>query len=292
MATKTWLMCAALGAALCGTASAAEPIKALIVDGRMNRSHDGKQISAITRQLLEETGLFTVDFATAPPEGQDLSNFRPQFSAYRLVVVNYDGEEWPEETKRDFVAYVRGGGGVLVQHSADNAFPNWPEYNEMIGVGGWGGRTEKHGPYVRWRDGKIVLDHSPGPGGSHGPQHEFQITVRTPEHPIVKGLPPVFMHPADELYNRLRGPAKNLTVLATAYSPKEKKGTGEHEPVLMTIRYGKGRIFHTVLAHGPQQMRSVAFIVTLQRGAEWAATGKVTQKVPADFPGPDQPVLR
>ncbi len=60
----------------------------------------------------------------------------------------------------------------------------------------------------------------------------------------------------------------------------------------MTIQYGKGRVFHTTLAHAVKQLRSVAFIVTFQRGAEWAATGKVTQTVPDDFPGPDKPSVR
>jgi len=119
---------------------------------------------------------------------------------------------------------------------------------------------------------------------SHGPQHPYQIIVREPDHPITKGLPKAFMHSKDELYSNLRGPAKNLTVLATALAAKEKGGTGRHEPILMTIAWGKGRIFHTVLGHAGTQMKCVAFIVTLQRGAEWAATGKVTQKVPADFP--------
>jgi type 1 glutamine amidotransferase len=100
------------------------------------------------------------------------------------------------------------------------------------------------------------------------------------------------MHSADELYNRLRGPAKNLTVLATAFSPEDKRGTGEHEPMLMTIRYGKGRVFHIAHGHAGKQCKSVAFIVPFQRGTEWAATGKVTQKVPDDFPGPDKPSVR
>jgi hypothetical protein len=39
-----------------------------------------------------------------------------------------------------------------------------------------------------------------------------------------------------------------------------------------------------MIGHGPEAMKCVGFIVTLQRGTEWAATGKVTQKVPADFP--------
>jgi hypothetical protein len=53
----------------------------------------------------------------------------------------------------------------------------------------------------------------------------------------------------------------------------------------MTIAYGDGRIFHTVFGHGPdRQMQCAGFIVTLQRGAEWAATGEVLQEVPAEFP--------
>jgi hypothetical protein len=35
-------------------------------------------------------------------------------------------------------------------------------------------------------------------------------------------------------------------------------------------------------------MQCVGFIVTLLRGAEWAATGNVTQKVPGDFPAVDR----
>jgi len=109
---------------------------------------------------------------------------------------------------------------------------------------------------------------------------------------MTKGLPEKFTHSADELYSRLRGPAKNMTLLATAYADPAKGGTGNHEPVLMTIDYGRGRVFHTVLGHIDKQLRSVAFIVTYQRGTEWAATGKVTQEVPKDFPGPDEPSVR
>jgi type 1 glutamine amidotransferase len=52
----------------------------------------------------------------------------------------------------------------------------------------------------------------------------------------------------------------------------------------MTIHYGNGRVFHTTLGHDPAAMQCVGFIVTFQRGVEWAATGKVTQEVPKDFP--------
>lgn len=275
---------------------AAPPLRALIVDGQS--THPWPQTSSLLKRYLEETGLFAVDVATSPPKGHDLTGFEPSFASYDVVVDNYYGEPWPEGTKKALVDYVSGGGGLMIYHVANNAFPDWKEYNEMMGVGGWNGRTEKDGPYIRWRDGKIVRDMTPGPAGGQGPFNPdkwfqpFQLIVREPNHPIAKGLPAVFMHSDDELYSRLRGPAKNLTVLATAFSPLDRGGTGEHEPMLMTIDYGKGRVFHTTLGHCPPQCKSVAFIVTFQRGAEWAATGKVTQKVPDDFPGPDKPSIR
>ena len=74
------------------------------------------------------------------------------------------------------------------------------------------------------------------------------------------------MHVTDELYGWLRGPAKNLTVLATAFAPKDKGGADEHEPMLITVDYGKGRVFFNALGHPAKELKSVAFIVTFQRG--------------------------
>jgi len=267
------------------------PLKALIVDGQNN--HDWKATTPILKSLLEETGLFTVDVATSPGTGQPMDSFKPNFSKYDVIVSNYTGDDWPKETQNALVEYMKNGGGLVIFHAADNAFPNWKEWNEMIALGGWGGRNEKSGPMVRYRDGKVVLDNSPGPGGTHGPQHEFQIVMRDRHHGITAGLPEKWMHASDELYSKLRGPAKNMTILATAYADPSKQGSGEHEPMLFIVRYGKGRIFHTVLGHGPEQMRCVGFIVTYQRGAEWAATGRVTQvDVPEDFPTADKVSIR
>ena len=271
--------------------SSREPLKALIVDGQNN--HDWKATTPVLKRLLEETGLFTVNVATSPAKGRSMASFKPAFAKYDVVVSNYTGAEWPEETQRALETYMENGGGLVIFHAADNAFPKWKQWNEMIALGGWGGRDEKSGPMVRYRDGKVVLDDSPGRGGTHGPQHAFQVTVRERHHPIMAGLPQKWMHAKDELYSKLRGPAKNMTVLATAYADPAQKGTGEHEPVLFTVRYGKGRVFHTVLGHAPAQMRCVGFIVTLQRGTEWAATGRVTQvEVPDDCPTAEAVSLR
>jgi len=263
-----------------------EPMKALIIDGQNN--HDWKTTTPYLKKYLEETGLFTVDVATSPAKGENMSGFKPNFSAYKVIVSNYNGEPWSQETQDAFEKYMRSGGGFVSVHAANNAFPEWKEYNQMIGLGGWGDRNEKSGPYVRFVDGKIMRDLSPGVGGSHGAQHAFLVEIRDPSHPITAGLPVKWMHAKDELYDRLRGPAENLHVLATAYSDPATRGAGFHEPMLMTISYGKGRVFHTTLGHALEAIQCVGFITTLQRGAEWAATGKVTQKVPSDFPTADK----
>ena len=265
----------------------APPIKALIVTGQ--NYHPWKVTSAALKQMLEDTGLFQADIAVSPPAKASLKAFKPNFAAYQLVVLDYSGDDWPSSTQKAFTAYVKNGGGVVVYHSANNTFPEWPEYNEIIGLAGWGERTDKAGPYVYWKDGKEVRDAGPGVCGYHGPEHAFLVVNREPNHPITAGLPPNWMHGSDELYGLLRGPARNMTVLATAYFAPEQSGTGRNEPVLFTINYGAGRVFHTVLGHarpdGPQPaLECVGFIVTFRRGAEWAATGKVTQKAPADFP--------
>jgi len=262
------------------------PMKALIIDGQNN--HDWKTTTPALKQVLEETGLFAIEVATSPPAKGDMSSFKPDFAAYRVIISNYNGEPWAPETQEAFEKFVRGGGGFVSVHAADNAFPEWKAYNEMIGVGGWGNRNESSGPYLRLRDGQWVPDMTPGTGGSHGAQHAFVVQTREPVHPIMRGLPPAWLHTKDELYDRLRGPAKNVTVLASALATKETRGSGEHEPLLMVISYGKGRVFHTALGHAMEAIRCVGFATTLQRGSEWAATGSVTQKVPANFPTADK----
>jgi uncharacterized protein len=277
----------ALGLMLLGgtAAHAAGPIPVAILDGESAGTyHNWRLTTPVLKRELEETGLFAVTVITAPPSSEGFNQFHPDFSQFKAIVMNYDAPDWPAELRAQFEKYVSGGGGLVIVHAADNAFPDWPAYNQMIGVGGWRKRDEHAGPHWTWQDGKMVADNSPGSAGQHGARLPFQVTVRDAEHPIMKGLPPVWMHANDELYAGLRGPGENMTVLATARSDPQNKGTGREEPMAMVLHYGKGRVFHTTLGHDVFAMSCVGFMTIFQRGTEWAATGRVTQKAPADFP--------
>jgi len=271
----------------------AAPIRVMLLDGQSGGPyHDWRATTPVMKKQLEQTGLFQVDVVTAPASGGDFSQFKPDFKKYQVVVSNLDSPEWPADLMTSFEQYVKDGGGLVVVHAADNAFANWPAYNEMIGVGGWRGRNEKAGPMWYYKDAKLVSDPTPGSAGSHGARNPYQVTAQDPQHPVLKGLPKVWMHAGDELYATLRGPGQNMKVLATAHSEPANKGTGHDEPILMAISYGKGRVFHTAMGHDVAALRCVGFMTTFQRGTEWAATGKVTQKVPADFPTVDEVSIR
>ena len=303
-------------------------LKVLILDGH-NNHYVWPKTTVMMKDYLEQTGLFEVEVSRTNPVWLgikyndkrqkklveyfneypiDISDyiisqdpiksysFNINFHAYDLVVSNLGAftPNWSIETKVKFENYMSNGGGLVVIHAANNAWGDWAEFNKMIGLGAWGNRDSASGPYVFYDDkGKIQKDNSEGLCGSHGVEHEFIINSRTPEHSIMKDLPIEWLHAKDELYDRMRGPFQEATILATAYSDIDKneqswephkKGSGRHAPILLTINYGQGRIFHSTLGHFDYSMECVGFITTFQRGAEWAATGAVTQTVPEDFP--------
>ena len=287
-------------------------LKALIIDGQNNHAVWPKS-TVMMKQYLEDTGKFEVDVdrvrflwksereASFLPlagsfETEQLKKpkhdpeFNPKFSDYDVIISNFGWKaaELTPETMKALEEYMKNGGGFVSVHSADNAWPLWLEYNKMIGLGGWGDRTEKDGPMIYFdEEGNQIRDETPGKAGVHGKQHEFPILVRSPNHPIMKGLPKSWLTSKDECYAKLRGPAENMTVLATGEDQTVKERLGQHQPMLMVIDYGQGRCFHTTLGHDTPAFEGVGFITTFLRGCEWAATGMVTLPVPGDFPSAD-----
>lgn len=286
MKTFTRIIIAAL--LIIAATGARKPQKALIITGQNN--HNWPVSHVAIERILSSSGLFKVETAISPAKGEDMSGFKVDFRRYDVVVVDYNGDEWCDEMKSAFERYAADGGGIVMYHAADNSFPQWKAYNEMNALGGWEGRNEKDGPYVYWKDGALVRDMTPGPGGSHGAQHEYVMECRDAAHPIVAGLPERWKHGRDELYDRMRGPGNIGDLLYTAYAPQELRGSGRNEPLIFTVDYGIARICHIMIGHaGPTlednpAMQCVGFQTLLLRACEWCATGKVRQPVPDDFP--------
>lgn len=297
-------------AGVAASPTAPDKIKVLIVDGQNN--HNYKAMTPFMKEQLEKSGLFSVDVSTTPPAApkkpgkgetpeqaaerekkeaelkEQWAKWRPAFREYKVVLSNYNGEAWPAEVNTAFEEYVRGGGGFYVVHAANNAFTGWKEYDQMIGLG-W--RGSKYGPRVYYDEGgKLARSEAgEGPGAGHGAQHEYQITVRDPEHPIMKGFPKVWMHAQDELYHGQRGPAEHMLILASAFDDRTKGGTGVHEPMMWVIPYGQGKVITNVMGHeNGKAVQCAGFVTLMLRSCEWLATGAVTVPVPPNFPTEDK----
>ena len=255
----------ALGAASLAPAQAPPAkLQVLILTGQNTASHDWRGTTPVLRKLLEDTGRFEVR-VNEDPRGMGPETLAP----YDLVIASYyDARKpelrWGQRAETALADYVRGGKGLVVFHFATAAFDGWTEYEKMSGG--------------NWRPNF----------GHHSARHDFTVTIRDADHPITRGMKATFPQGNDELYANLKWqPAGSFHVLATAwddhslYKPGEKQpipGPGKNQPMLWTVDYGKGRVFVTALGHDPDAMKSEIFAVSLVRGTEWAATGKVTAR--------------
>ncbi|CAG0990119.1 hypothetical protein PHYC_02242 [Phycisphaerales bacterium] len=237
-----------------GSANAEPPIKTLLITGQNN--HNWWYTSRVHEETLEATGRFDVTVTDTPETALADAAF---VKGFQLFVLDYNAEaRWPSQAETNFTEAVKAGAGVAAIHSANNAFPGWSDYEKMLGL--------------LWRKGET----------GHGKFHEFKVEFVDKDHPITKGFAD-FSTP-DELYHKMTNPQKaEYRLLARAMSSKESGGTGQFEPMALTIEFGKGHVFATPLGHvwvnSDESKASVlnpGFRTLLCRGAEWAATGKVT----------------
>ncbi len=242
-------------------------IRALILSGRNN--HDWRATTPCLRDLLTESGRFDVR-VNEEPAGMTADTL----AAYDVVILDYNGPRWGAASEAALDSFLKAGRGLVVVHGASWAFnglpvlgdrhvrtsivePPWAEYRKIIG-GVW---TEEP------------------PATGHAPRHRFSVKIVDKDHPITAASGEA-LEADDELYHYMRMET-NVHIIATAYDDPANKsergaaGTGKDEPVLWTVQYGRGRVFHTTLGHDVKAMRMPGFVQTFTRGAEWAATGSV-----------------
>lgn len=244
--------------------SEASDVKALIITG--DHGHNWKETTPYLKELLTKAG-HSADVTETPSKELTPGNL----TKYNVLILNYrntpkgakdnPASVWTDENKRAFTEAIKNGTGLVVYHHASSAFVGGSDFDkefEQVIAGGW--RKQ----------------------GFHGKMHEFTVTVRK-DHPITHGLKE-FKHGRDELYqNSMMLPGSEVLVTAFSDSAKDPKNTGKHEPMAWVATSGKGRVFHTVLGHDAEAMRSAGFQALFIRGTEWAATGEVTSKLPAEL---------
>jgi type 1 glutamine amidotransferase len=54
--------------------------------------------------------------------------------------------------------------------------------------------------------------------------------------------------------------------------------------MIMTVSYGKGRVFHTPMGHADYSMKCVGFQDVLRRGTQWTVHGDVKIELSKNFP--------
>lgn len=280
------------------SADASAPLKVLLVSGVNN--HDWESTNSFLLDLIGDAGMFEVTPSITPSREADSTewlSWNPDFSAYDVVLLdyndfrgrNYNGGFWSARVRQNFETYISGGGAALALHASNNPFHGWEAYEQMIGLL-W--RRSDTGTSVHYDDEGNLVRMGPGEGGNagHGVLHDWQIQTRDPDHPIMQGMPGVWLHPHDELYHSQRGPAENMNILASAYSDPEHRGTGNHELMVWWIPYGEGKVLTMLPGHhwgdqeDDQAYRCVGFRTLLNRSLEWLATNRVTIPVPDNFP--------
>ena len=252
-------LAASLAAAAVAPASApAGPAKlrVLLLSGQNN--HDWKTTTPALVKIYQAAGRFDVTVTNEPAKLT-----AEAFTKRDVVVSNWT--PWPKvkqpiwdaKTEKAFLDFVRGGRGLVVFHAACTACQSWPEFQQLVGA--------------TWAMGKT----------GHGRRHEFAVKIADPSHPVTAGMTEFRIF--DELWHRM-GTQPGVHVLCTAFSAKEKRGSGAAEAVALCTRLGKGRGFNLVLGHDVRAMSCPGWRTLMLRGTEWAATGKVTIPVVAGPP--------
>jgi type 1 glutamine amidotransferase len=226
-----------------GAADGPRKIKVLLVTGDDVGVHPWPAVSQAIKEILLSSGKFDVRVCEDPGVLESAASL----ARYDLLFLDFYNNSLPTlspAAKENLLNFVSGGKGFALAHLSSAAFKEWPEYHKLCG--------------------RYWLFHTSG----HGPRGVFKAHVVQKDNPITRGLDD--FQTDDELYGKLQGDGP-INVLVEADSDWSKKT----EPLVFTLDYGAGRVFHETFGHDAKALQTPAVRTLIQRGCEWAATGKV-----------------
>jgi type 1 glutamine amidotransferase len=218
-------------------------IKVLLITGDDVGAHPWREVSQATREALAAAGKFEVKVCEDPGVLESAASLK-QYAVVYLCMYNAKTPTLTDPAKQNLLEFVKGGKGFVVTHLSSASFKEWDEFKKLCGR--------------YWVMGK----------SGHGPRSTFKVKISNKNHPITQGLED--FEADDELYAKLLGDAP-ITVLAEADSDWSKKT----EPLVFTLEYGQGRVFHHTFGHDAKAINVPGVVKVIQRGTQWAATGKV-----------------
>jgi type 1 glutamine amidotransferase len=238
--------------------------RVLILSGANN--HDWKSTTPAIRAALEESGRFTVDV-----EENVFAMTAESFTPYAVILSNFNtyGKNppkggWSAETKKAFLDHIGKGRGLVIVHAGSSVFYDWPEFQNLA--------------CGTWKDGT-----------NHGAIHAERVTFSGEESPITQGLEPFWIR--DEFWQKT-AVVPGAKALASVTPDPAFKGSGKQENNIFSTEFGGGRGFAIFLGHDVVAMSNPAWRTLLQRGTEWAATGKVTIPPAKNWPTTKEDALQ
>jgi type 1 glutamine amidotransferase len=222
-------------------AAAAEKLKVLVVTG----GHGFDKASFF--KIFEDNPDITFTHAEHSKTNASVYE-RDDLLSYEVIVLYDMPKEITEAQKQNFLSLFKKGVGLVVLHHALVSFPNWLEYERIIG-----GRYDEPDPK---KPGTVTE--------KAGYQHDVDIPVVivATNHPVTAGLKEFTIN--DEIYwgYRVR---PDVTPLISTTHPKSGK------PLGWVRTEGKSRVVYLQLGHGPSAHNDPNYRRLVRQSIRWVA---------------------
>ncbi len=242
IATVALVFTASAHAAKKAPAAPAKKIRTLVVTG--GHGFDKKAFPATFSGQDDIDITFANRKKGAPSVFADIS----AWSYDVMVLYNFRQKLTPAE-KKNFIALLQRGVGLVVMHHAIAAYPEWLEYPKIIGAT----YVLKKGVV---RDG-VAYER---PVWKHNVKMTIHVADRS--HPITAGL--ADREILDESYKKWTYHKGNHLLLSTNCPLNNTQ-------IAWTRTYAKARVFYHQLGHGPQIFADKTYRTVLARAIRWTA---------------------